>query len=42
MYALYKLHNWKPSDYYDLGYGEKIVVRAFLKREVEDMKKERE
>lgn len=37
MYALFKLHGWKPSDYYKLGYGERRIVCAFLRREAEDM-----
>lgn len=37
MYALFRLHGWKPSEYYDLSYGEKRIVRAFISREAEDM-----
>ena len=32
MYILFRDKNWKPSDYFSLPYGEKIVVRAFLRR----------
>ena len=38
MYALFRLHSWKPSDYYNLGYGERCIVAAFLRREAEDLK----
>ena len=37
MYALFRLHGWKPSDYYSLGYGERRIVSAFLRKETEDM-----
>lgn len=38
MYALFKLHGWKPSDYYDMPRGEQIVTEAFLRQEAEDLK----
>lgn len=37
MYALFRLHGWKPSDYYSLSYGERLIVRAFMRREAEDL-----
>ena len=37
MYALFRVHGWKPSDYYGLGYGERRIVAAFMRREAEDM-----
>lgn len=40
MYALFRLHNWKPSDYYNMGHGEKIIVSAFLREEVKEIEKE--
>ncbi len=33
---------WKPSDYYSLGAGERIVVRSFLEQYIEERKKEAE
>lgn len=36
MYILFRDKNWKPSDYFLLPYGEKIVVRAFLRQEMEE------
>lgn len=39
-YALFRLKKWKPSDYYNMGAGERLVTRAFLKQEVSDMEKE--
>lgn len=40
MYILFRDKNWKPSDYFSLSYGEKIVVRAFLRQEIEEMAEE--
>jgi len=40
MYILFRDKNWKPSDYYSLPRGEKIVVGAFLRQEVEERIKE--
>ena len=39
MYALFKLHGWKPSEYYNMGYGEMRIAAAFIRREAEDMSK---
>lgn len=30
MYILFRDLHWKPSDYYFMDEGEKIIVRAFL------------
>jgi hypothetical protein len=38
-YLLFKLKKWKPSDYYDMGPGERLVTRAFLEKEIEDAKR---
>lgn len=40
MYLLYRLHHWKPSEFYNMGYGEKLITEAFLKQEIEDLRKE--
>lgn len=32
MYILFREFNWKPSDYYGMTEGEKIVTRAFLSK----------
>ena len=42
MYILFCTKKWKPSDYYSLPEGEKVVVRAFLKQEIEEIEKETE
>lgn len=33
MYVLLRRHHWKPSDYYRMGPGERLIVRAFLEQE---------
>lgn len=40
MYYMFVQHHWKPSDYYNLGFGEKIIVRAFASRESADIKEQ--
>lgn len=40
MYLLFRLHSIKPGEYYYMSAGEKAVTRAFMKRELEDRKKE--
>ena len=39
MYILFRDKVWKPSDYFNLPVGEKVVVEAFLMQEIEDRKK---
>lgn len=41
-YLLFREKNWTPSQYYDLPYGERVVVRAFLAQEYKERKKEAE
>ena len=36
MYNLFCMHHWKPSDYYNMGYGEKKITVAFLEQEIKD------
>lgn len=42
MYVLFREMHWKPSDYYFMTEGEKIVVRAMLLKLSEETKKEQE
>ena len=42
MYWFYRKHHIKPSDYQDLGTGEKLILRAFFLQECEDIKKEQQ
>lgn len=39
-YALFRLKKWKISDYYNMGAGERLITRAFLMQEIEDIKEE--
>ena len=39
-YALFRLKKWKPSKYYKMGAGERLITRAFLKQELQDIEKE--
>ena len=39
-YVLFRLHNVMPSDFYEMGYGEKAIVMAFLDYELEQKAKE--
>ena len=38
MFWLYREHNVLPSTFYALGEGEKIILHAFMTREVENIK----
>lgn len=40
MYILFREFHWKPSDYYNMPEGEKIVTRAFLSKLSDDMAKQ--
>ena len=42
MYILFREKNWRPSDYFSMGEGEKIVVQSFIDKFVEERKKEAE
>lgn len=42
MYFLFCRKNWNPMQYFNMGYGEKRIVHAFMLKEVEDEKTERE
>ena len=40
MYILFREFHWKPSDFYLMPEGEKIVVRGFLAKLLEEREKE--
>lgn len=40
MYLLFRWHNLMPEDYDAKGMGEKIILRAFIHKEIEERKKE--
>jgi hypothetical protein len=42
MYLLFARHNIKPSDWYNMGPGERIILRAFILKELEEEKKLRD
>ena len=35
-YILFKKKGWKPTDYYSMGQGERLVTRSFLQKEIAD------
>ena len=37
MYVLFREYHWKPSDYFNMTEGEKIVTRAFLSKYADEM-----
>lgn len=39
MYYLFKYKNIMPSTYYNMGFGEKTIIRAFIKQESEEFYK---
>ncbi len=41
-YLLYRLHHVTPSQFYEMSYGEKAVVTAFLNYEIEQKLKEKD
>lgn len=40
MYILFREFHWKPMDFFGMGEGEKIVVRAFLEKYCQEKEKE--
>ena len=34
MYWLYKKHHWHPSDFFNMDFGEKTVIEAFVRQEI--------
>lgn len=40
LYLLFRLHHWKPEDYYKMGYGQRLVVKELLYKELEDRNEE--
>lgn len=40
MYLLFRLHHWKPEDYYRMGYGQRMVVKKMLYQELEERNEE--
>lgn len=40
MYFLFRFKKWKPSEYIELGNNERMVIKLFMDREIEDRNKE--
>ena len=40
MYLLFRLHDKFPMDYYTRMPGEKKIIRAFMRQEIEDRNQE--
>ena len=40
MYWAFRLHHIKPSDFYNLGRNEQIVIQALIEQEIKDINKE--
>lgn len=40
MYWLYKKHHWHPSDFFNMDFGEKTVIEAFVRQELDDIENE--
>ena len=39
MYYLFKYKNIMPSKYYNMGFGEKTIIKAFIRKEEQDLYK---
>lgn len=42
MYLLFRYKGYKPSEYNNMGRGEKTVLRAFMKVEIEERNKNKD
>lgn len=40
MYFLFRFHHILPGDYYKRGKCEKEIIKAFLHRQIDDMREE--
>lgn len=40
MYLLFRYHHITPMQYFTMGYGEKSVIRAFMRYEIDSRNKE--
>lgn len=39
MYYAFKLHNISPSIFHNYGTGERIIISAFISKEIDEMNK---
>lgn len=42
MYFLFRFKKWNPNKYFEMGYGEKRIVHAFMLQEIEDNEREQQ
>lgn len=42
MYFLFRFKRWNPMKYFEMGYGEKRIIHAFMLQEIEEQKREKE
>lgn len=35
-YHLFRVHHWKPEDFFNMGPGQRRVVHGFFMQEIED------
>lgn len=40
MYLLFRYHHMSPKQYYEMGYGERKVLMAFMHYQIEQLNKE--
>ena len=38
MYYLFVNHDWSPSVFFDAPFSDKVLIKHFIRREVEEMK----
>lgn len=42
MYLLFRYHNIMPKEFYEMGYGERVIVRSMMHYEIEQREKSTE
>lgn len=42
MYLLFRYHHMKPSEYAEMGFGERTVIKAFMHYQIEKQNEENE
>lgn len=40
MYLLFRYHHITPSQYFDMGFGEKLVIKSFMHYEIDKKNEE--
>ena len=39
-YLLFRMHHWSPEVYYNLSRNARVITRAFIEKQIEDMEAE--